>query len=124
MATISITSLQSKLINRTDAALRAADANGDGAVDASERATLPEDVRPLADSTANQYLSGGAMGIDSYLSAYGDYVKSSLDTADKNQNGKLTNPEQKRLPAEIYGSVLALRAGTSTTPTTPTTPTT
>jgi hypothetical protein len=117
MPNVSAPQLVQDLTSRVKTALETADSSGDGAVDASERASLPADVRPLADNTADTYLSGGPLPIDAYVSAYGNFVSSAVSAADANGSGVLTDAEANNLPASVFNSVAALRA--SATPATP-----
>lgn len=110
MPTIQKSTLRNQLIDRVQTALDAVDADGDGAVDAAERARLPADVRDLADATADRYLGGGPMSIPDYVAAYTDYARGALDAGDVNGDGRMQVAEQDALPAPLYKSLLAMRA--------------
>jgi hypothetical protein len=124
MPTIGSNELVNTLTQRVETALREADSNQDGAVDESERAMLPSDVRGLADSTADAYLSGGPMSINAYVNGYRNFATEGVTNADTNSSGHLTDAEQQNLSTPLYQSMLAIRAGQEVIPETTTAPTT
>ena len=69
MPNYSTQNLINALTQRIHSNLTAADSNGDGHVDSTERSALAADIRPMADSTADYYFSGGPMPIDAYAQA-------------------------------------------------------
>lgn len=113
---ISRSQLASQLTERVRDALDTADVDGDGAVNAAERATLPDDVRGVAEGTADHYFAGGPMPKGEYVAAYARFATEATTRADANDDGALTAAEQSSLPASIYNSVLALRAGSAAPP--------
>ena len=124
MPTISSNDLITSLTQRVETALRQADGNQDGAVDASERATLPQDVKGLANNTADAYLAGGPMSINAYVNGYQTFAMDGVNNADTNGSGYLTDAEQQNLSSPLYQSMLAIRAGQEIIPETSNAPAT
>ncbi len=116
MPNYSTQNLINSLTNRIHSNLSAVDSNGDGHVDSTERSSLPADIRPMADSTADYYLSGGPMSIAAYSQAYSSYVANTVSSADTNGDGQLSATEQQQLPGSIYNSVVALQTAANTAP--------
>lgn len=115
MPTLDTNRLVQNLTQRVNTSLNQADVNADGAVDAAERATLPDDVRGLADNTADAYVGGGPLPIDAYTNAYRDYASAAILGADSNRDGQLSDSEQANLPSSVYSSVIALRTNVTDT---------
>lgn len=113
----------------TRTALDAADTNHSGALTATERRRLPEDVFGLADatatSTANASLHGN-LPIKAYADAFDRYLKAGIDGADQNRSGRISPNERDLLPPPILASLHALETsdptGLYTPPATPTPP--
>ena len=87
MPSVGRSQLISQLAHRVRAELEKADRNNDGEVSRYERSSLPEDVRGMADATANYYLDGGDLPIDAYTNAYTNYADRAVSSADRNRDG-------------------------------------
>lgn len=110
MPSIGRSELVSQLASRVRAELEKVDSNNDGAVSRFERSSLPEDVRGMADATANYYLDGGDLPIKAYTEAYTDYAERAVGRADRNRDGVISTGEQGRLPRGVYKSMVAVLA--------------
>jgi hypothetical protein len=115
MPNLNNSSLVSNLTNRVRGELNRADRDGDGHVSRGERASLPSDVRGLADNTADAYLGGGDLPIGAFVDAYRNFASSAVSGADRDGSGSLSDGEQARLPQAVFASVTALRAGSANT---------
>ena len=107
---ISTGKLVRDLTTRVADSLETADRNRDGSVSRSERSTLPDDIRPLAEGTANTYLRGGPLPVDAFVRAYENYAERAVGQADSNRDGVLSSREQDKLPKGVYNSIVAMLA--------------
>ncbi len=108
MPTVDKAALSSQLSQRLRSELGKADTDGDGFLDPGQLDNLPTDLRAQAKGVAD-YIQQD-LPTDWYQDIWDDYITRSLDSADYNGDGKLTDGEQGYLSQDVYDNVLALRA--------------